>query len=325
MPAVGIAILGNGVSISKDECNLNNPCESSSHQGITKCCMDHSAEHKVLRMCRHRPPSDCNDETRNEVPLWCSVPLPAQPNPSKAGAPPDNTHSSMLDIIADPCTSPSVLRERIDAAPSSDQSRIEEFLGPACSLQPPLSDKQDEREKDTITDKRTSHDEMRKTLTKMVIAAVSQCSDSTKQHLYPSNDWHSLSDDSVSVNSHLTNLTLETLCDMELKVDTKYYLNGKHKHQDVGEFRVYIRRKDSSAVHMSQEVCCDCYYRSEDLCRYVPSIPNDLYIMLEASLNSPIELYTPRTIPTGKMMPKDSIINNICAHSIESCHLSATW
>jgi hypothetical protein len=31
------------------------------------------------------------------------------------------------------------------------------------------------------------------------------------------------------------------------------------------------------------------------------------------------ETLTPRTIPVGKMMPKDNIISKMCTHSIESC------
>ena len=60
----------------------------------------------MLRMSRHGPSSNEDDEARNEVSLGASVLLPAEPDPSETGAPPDNTHRGMLDIITTPGLAP---------------------------------------------------------------------------------------------------------------------------------------------------------------------------------------------------------------------------
>ena len=128
LPAVGIAILRDGIGIPENERNLDNSRQSSCHQSVPKHRVDHRAKWQVLGMGRHSPASDENHETWNEIPLWTTVTLSAQPDTSQTCAPPNDTHGCMLDIVRNPRAAPSVLREGIDATPCRDQERIEEFL-----------------------------------------------------------------------------------------------------------------------------------------------------------------------------------------------------
>jgi hypothetical protein len=90
--------------------------------------MDHGAEWQVLGMRRHSPAGNQDDKPRDEISLWSSIPLSAQPDSSKTCTPPNDTHSRVLDIIPNPGASPLMLSESIDAAPSRNQKGIEEFL-----------------------------------------------------------------------------------------------------------------------------------------------------------------------------------------------------
>lgn len=118
----------------------------------------------MLWVSRHSPSSNQDHETWNEVPLGSSISFSAQPDSSQACAPPNNTHSGVLDIISTPWLSPSMLGESIDATPGSNKSRVEEFLRSSSSLEPDLSNKHDDGEENTVSDECTTHDEMSKTL-----------------------------------------------------------------------------------------------------------------------------------------------------------------
>ena len=128
LPAVSLSILRDGVCILQHKCNLNDPGSSSRHQSISKDSVDHCTEREVLRVSRHSPTSNEDDETRDEVPLGPSISLPAQPDTGQASTPPDNAHSCVLDVVCDPRSSPSMLSESIDTTPSSNECRVEEFL-----------------------------------------------------------------------------------------------------------------------------------------------------------------------------------------------------
>lgn len=120
LKAICITIFGDALCISQNEGNLNDASQTRSHERVPKHSMNHRAQHQMLRMRRHSPTGDKDDETRNEVPLRSSISFPAEPDPSQSSAPPDNAHSGVLDIVSNPGSSPSMLRERINATPSSD-------------------------------------------------------------------------------------------------------------------------------------------------------------------------------------------------------------
>src|SRR4051794_25684556 len=120
-------------------------------------------------MTRHSPSSDEDDESWDEVPLRCAISFPTQPNTSKSCSPPNYSHCSVLNIVRNPWSSPSMFGKGIDTSPCCNDRRIEEFLGPSSLPQPHLSDKHDDCKKDTVTNECTAHNKMSKTLTKVVI------------------------------------------------------------------------------------------------------------------------------------------------------------
>src|SRR5450756_88935 len=107
----------------------------------------------------------------------------------------------------------------------------------------------------------------------MVVPAVSQSCDSTKEHLHPGHNWHKLSYNSVSNHSHFPNLPMETLRDVELEVDAEDYLDSQHQHQPIRESGVDILRECPPLMQVSQKICHHCNRRPQDLYRDVPSIP----------------------------------------------------
>ena len=110
----------NIVLVTQDEGDLNNTRQTRSHQGVSEDSVDHGANHQRLRMRRHGIARQTDDNGRNEIPLGPAIATPAQPHAQEAGAPPDNTHRGMLEIIVHPGSAPSVLSKCIDAAPSRD-------------------------------------------------------------------------------------------------------------------------------------------------------------------------------------------------------------
>ena len=242
----------------RTKCYLDDSGGSRSHQSISKDGMNHSAEREVLRVSRHSPTSNEDDETRNKVPLWSSISLSAQPHTGQARTPTYNAHGCVLDVVCDPRSSPSVFSKGVDTTPRSNECRVEELLRSSSSLQPGLSDKHDDSQKDAVANESASHNEMGKTLTKVVISTISKRSDSTKQHLYPGDDRHGLANNSVAMNCDLSDLPMESLCDMEFQVYSEDDLYDEHDHQDVREGGVDILRKCSSLMKMPQEVCHHC-------------------------------------------------------------------
>lgn len=164
MKAIGISILRDGVAVLQDKSNLDDPRNTSTHQSIAKHNVNHCAQWQMLRMSRHSPASEENDETWDEVPLGSTIPLPAQPDTSKTSTPPDDTHRRMLNIIGNPSSSPTVFREGVDATPSCNDQRVEELLRSPCALQPSLAHEHDNREEYSVRDECATHDEVCETL-----------------------------------------------------------------------------------------------------------------------------------------------------------------
>lgn len=74
----------------------------------------------MLRMSRHGIPSQHDDDTRDQVAFRLAVALPAEPHAQQTGAPPDNAHGGVLQVIVHPRPAPAVLGKRIDAPPDGD-------------------------------------------------------------------------------------------------------------------------------------------------------------------------------------------------------------
>jgi hypothetical protein len=96
---------------------------------------------------------------------------------------------------------------------------------------------------------------MSKALSQVIASTVSQSRDASKKHLYPCHGWHRLSNNSVTVDSNLSDLAMESLCNVELEVDSEHNLYNKHKHQDIRKGSMDAMGKDAPLVKMSQEIC----------------------------------------------------------------------
>ena len=90
-----------------------------------------------------------------------------------------------------------MLGKGIDTTPSGNEQAVEEFLTSSRSLQPDLPYQEEDSEDDSVANERTTHDEMRQTLTQMITAAESQRRNASKQHLHPASDGHCLPHHSV--------------------------------------------------------------------------------------------------------------------------------
>lgn len=90
-----------------------------------------------------------------------------------------------------------MLGEGVDAAPSSNDDAVEEFLGAAGAAQPQLTDQKGQGHENAVCDEGATHDEVCETLAQMVALTETLGSDATKQQLDPDNHGESLATDTV--------------------------------------------------------------------------------------------------------------------------------
>lgn len=128
-----------------------------------------------------------------------------------------------------------MLGKGIDTTPDGDNGRVEEFLASASPSQPELSHKQQDSHHNSIRNERTSHDEMRKTLAKMIVATEPIRRNPTKQYLRPADERHRFSDHTVRKDKVPTDPALETLFEVKFQVHAERDLDDQHEHQNVGE------------------------------------------------------------------------------------------
>jgi hypothetical protein len=173
----------------------------------------------------------------------------------------------MLKVIPHPGMAPAMLSKSVDAAPSRNDTAVEEFLTSTCTSQPGLSHKQHERHDDSIGDECAAHDKVRKTLAEVVASTVPHGHDSTKEHLSPCHDGHefaqpAMHDDHASSTAS-TSFTAEDapdpsflLLEMQLQAHTQANLHNEHKNQTVREAGVDVWVSELAAlVHVPEEVC----------------------------------------------------------------------
>ena len=128
-----------------------------------------------------------------------------------------------------------MLGKRIDASKGRNNQRVEEFLTSTGPPQPELSDQQQDREDDSVTDESASHDEMGQTLASVIAPAESERGDSTEQHLYPTSHRHHFPHDTVSFQYNWPNASMDSLFQVKLEVDSERNLKHQHQHQGAGE------------------------------------------------------------------------------------------
>lgn len=212
MKAVGISTIHTeSAAIPQHERNFNDSRSSRSHERVAEERVNHSADHRVLRVTRHGITGQHNNDTRDNVPLGPAVALPAQPDTQQTSAPPDNSHGGVLQVVMHPRASPAVLSESVDTSPRGDNERVEELLAAAGAAQPILTNKEEEGQQDPVGDESASHDEMRQTLAHVVIPTEAQGSDSTKEHLSPADNRHCLSEYSMQNDNKPTDPAVDPL------------------------------------------------------------------------------------------------------------------
>lgn len=255
METVGIrSIRTQSALVAQNKRNLDDPGQAGSHQRVAKERMDHTADHQVLRMGGHGIPSQHDDDTRDQITLGPAVALAAQPHAQQAGAPPYNTHRGVLQVIVHPGPAPAVLGKRVDASPDGNNQRVKELLTAAGATQPELSHEQQDRHEDPVRDKRTSHDEMRQTLSHVVVATEPQRRNPAKQHLRPAHHRHGLTGHSMQDHNHPTDLPMDSIMQMKLQIYPKHDLRGQQQHQDRRERAVDILGELAALVRVSKEV-----------------------------------------------------------------------
>ena len=84
------------------------------------------------------------------------------------------------------------------------------------------------------------------------------------------------------MNCDLSDLPMESLCDVELQIYSENDLYDEHDHQDVREGGVNVLREGSSLMKMSQEICHHRNRCSQDLYGYMKSIAS--YLLKTISL-----------------------------------------
>lgn len=265
------AIGAEGALISQHEGDLDDSRDTRSHQRITEDSMNHRADHEVLRMARHSPTGQENDKGGNKIPLWPTIPAPTQPHTQQTRAPPNNTHSRMLQVIMPPRLTPTVLRKGINTAPKRNDQRVEELLAATGATQPELANEQEDREQDTVGDKRAAHDKVSQALAEMVLPTETQGRNAAEEHLRPAHDGHRLAEYAVGDDEDPANAAMDSLCEMQLQVQAEHDLDHHHEHQDVCERRVDVLGESPALMGVAEEVGDDGDNRSDDLDWNMPS------------------------------------------------------
>lgn len=169
-----------------------------------------------------------------------------------------------------------MLGESVDASPSRNHDRVEELLAPSGALQPRLPDQEQNGHNNSIANECAAHDEVRQTLAHVVTAAKSERSDAAEQHLGPGGNGNELAHDAVSGDNESPDLALDSLLEVELKVDAEDSLSEDHPHQPWGEAAVYTWRKLTTLVLMSEHVSDNGHDGRDRLEWYMPPRANDL-------------------------------------------------
>jgi hypothetical protein len=156
--------LTEATTVSQHERDFDDPRCTSSHKRIAKDAMDHRAEWNRLWVRTHAPSREQNNNARNQVSSWSAMSRSRQPYTKQASTPPDYAHSCVLKIISNPWTTPSMLSECVDSAPSSNEKRVKEFLTSTCPSQPELANQKYHSHHNSITDECAAHDKVRETL-----------------------------------------------------------------------------------------------------------------------------------------------------------------
>ena len=170
-----------------------------------------------------------------------------------------------------------MLGEGVDAAPQRNDKGVEELLRAIRAAQEELPHEQEEREHDTVGDKCGAHDEMRETLSQMIISAESQSRDAAKEHLHPGDEGKRLADDTVDNDEEISELGHEAgTGEVEFEIETQEDLDGESEVDNRGEGGMHVVRELAAFVLVAKEVPSDGQEGAEDLEGNVPARAGDL-------------------------------------------------
>jgi hypothetical protein len=277
----GATILGKALSILQHKSNLDNSSQSNSHQSVAKHCVGNRANMELLGMRRHSPAGHKNNKAGNEVSLWVSISVSAQPNADKACGPPNHSHGGMLPVILYPVFTPSVFSERIDTSPSRNDGAVIKLLGSSAVSNPNLTNNKNNGENNTIGDKGASHNELGPALADMVTLADTKCRNSAKNHLRPCEDRHKLANDGMARPNQFANLSIDALFPVALEIESQNDLRGEEELKDMGECSMdVIRNEFSTLVRVAQEKADNCENRADRLRGNVPTVFGNLLLLV---------------------------------------------
>lgn len=259
LPAVVVVdiVLIDGVAVSQDKGNLDDAGKAGSHEGVAKDGVDHGAEREGLGMGGHGPSGHENDEARDEVALGTAALVSAQPDADEAGAPPDDAHGGVLQVVVDPGAAPAMLGKGVDAAPGGNDQAVEELLAAVGASEPDLADEQQDGQDDAVGDEAAAHDEMGQALAGVVAAAEAQRDDAAEQHLHPGGDRQGLAQHAVGRDQQLPDVAEESALDVQPEVDAQADLDDQGQHQPVGERGVHVVGELATLVGVAEEVADD--------------------------------------------------------------------
>lgn len=227
-------------------------------------------------MRRHGVAGEADDDGGDEVALGAAIAAATQPDAQQTGAPPDNTHGGMLQVVVHPGAAPAVLGEGVDASPGGDDERVEELLAATGATEPILADEQQDRQQNAVRDKGAAHDEMRQALAEVVIATEAHGGNAAEEHLHPACDGHRLAEDTVENDEDAADAAVNALGQMELEVEADDHLRHQHEHQGVCKGRVDVFRELAAFVGVAEEIGHHGDHGTDNLKRDMPSRAHNL-------------------------------------------------
>lgn len=99
LPAVWFAAAS---AVPEDETDFYDAGCTGGHESVPEDCVHHGAERDLLWVSGHAPAREHDDHTGQDVPSGSSATTSTQPYTEETCAPPDNSHSCMLDVVLDP-------------------------------------------------------------------------------------------------------------------------------------------------------------------------------------------------------------------------------
>lgn len=241
------------VAVPQHKGDLDDARDADGHEGVAKDPVGHGADGQFLRVGRHGPARQEDDEAGDEVALGGAVAGAAQPHAGQAAAPPDDAHGGVLPVVAHPGVAPAVLGEGVDAAPGGDDEAVEELGRAAGPAQPQLADQQQDRQQHAVGDEGAAHDEVGQALAEVVALAEAEQRDGAEEHVGPRQDGEGLAVEAVQQAHGRAHARVPAPVEVQAQVQAQDQL-GAQEHEDGGaEAAVHVAgREGAPAVQVAE-------------------------------------------------------------------------